>query len=263
MDEAVKPLVWEGGTAESPVGSYGITSRSCSQPDCADDVYTLWFNGVVLLATHHGENSAKLQSAAQADYAARITAALDPAWLARQAQLETDFANTIAANAALVARIAALDRGGSDLTEMTRRRDEWKAKADGYDKVRLALRDAIAGKFGEDDPRTMSRVIWAGVAADHKKRADDLQAALDRAEAKGGELSGRVDALTERVLELVATLDAADAEKARVTEWADAREACLHIARDVARADELSKAIDRLSKAEWALFSAIRRGAKP
>ena len=70
------------------------------------------------------------------------------------------------------------------LAEMTRRRDEWRAKAEGYDAVRLALRDAIAGKFGEDGPRTMSRIMWAGVAADEKKRADDAEAEVARLTAE-------------------------------------------------------------------------------
>lgn len=75
----------------------------------------------------------------------------------------------------------ALDAAEADITEMTRRRDEWRAKADGYDAVRLALRDAIAGKFGEEGPLKMSRILWAGVAADEKKRADDAEADKQRA----------------------------------------------------------------------------------
>jgi len=90
---------------------------------------------------------------------------------------------------------AALDRAEADLAEMTRRRDEWRAKAEGYDDVRLALREAIAGKFGEDTPRTMSRILWAGMAADQKKRADDAEA--DKAAA--------VVAERERVIALLRT----------------------------------------------------------
>ena len=60
------------------------------------------------------------------------------------------------------------------LAEMTRRRDTWKAKAEGYDAVRLALRE----KVGSPWPPHMSRIIWAGIAADEKKRADDAEANL-------------------------------------------------------------------------------------
>jgi len=68
--------------------------------------------------------------------------------------------------------------------EALRRRDEWRAKAEGYDAVRLALRE----KVGTPWPPHMSRLLWAGIAADEKKRADDaasevarLRAALDAA----------------------------------------------------------------------------------
>lgn len=65
-------------------------------------------------------------------------------------------------------RDAALD----SLAEMTRRRDEWKAKAEGYDAVRLALREKVGSVWRPN----MSRAIWAGIAADEKKRADDALA---------------------------------------------------------------------------------------
>lgn len=35
------------------------------------------------------------------------------------------------------------ERAEAALTEMTRRRDEWKKKAEGYDAVRLALREKV------------------------------------------------------------------------------------------------------------------------
>lgn len=58
--------------------------------------------------------------------------------------------------------------------EARRRRDEWRKKAEGYDAVRLALRE----KVGYPWPPHMSRVLWAGIAADEKKRADDAEAKL-------------------------------------------------------------------------------------
>ena len=64
------------------------------------------------------------------------------------------------------------------LSEMTRRRDEWRKKAEGFDAVRLALR----AKVGTPWPPHMSRLLWAGIAADEKKRADDAEAALQAAD---------------------------------------------------------------------------------
>jgi|GEM_PF-3917723 len=72
-------------------------------------------------------------------------------------------------------RIEALEAA---LAEMTRRRDEWRKKAEGYDAVRLALRE----KVGTPWPPNMSRLLWAGIAADEKKRADDAEAALAKAD---------------------------------------------------------------------------------
>jgi hypothetical protein len=62
----------------------------------------------------------------------------------------------------------------ASLSEMTRRRDEWRKKSDGYDDVRIALRE----KVGAPWPPNLSRLLWAGIAADQKKTADDLRAAL-------------------------------------------------------------------------------------
>lgn len=67
------------------------------------------------------------------------------------------------------ARIEALE---TERDEAYRRRDEWRKKAEGYDAVRLALRE----KVGTPWPAHMSRVLWAGIAADEKKRADDAEA---------------------------------------------------------------------------------------
>lgn len=59
--------------------------------------------------------------------------------------------------------------------EAIRRRDAWKAKAEGYDAVRKALRE----KVGAPWPPNLSRALWAGIAADEKKRADDAEAKLE------------------------------------------------------------------------------------
>ena len=61
--------------------------------------------------------------------------------------------------------------------EMKRRRDAWREKAEGYDEVRRALRE----KVGTPWPPNLSRALWAGLAADQKKRADDLEAELNKA----------------------------------------------------------------------------------
>ena len=83
----------------------------------------------------------------------------------------TDKATAWDAISAKNARIEALEAA---LDEMTRRRDEWRKKAEGFDAVRLALRE----KVGTPWPPNMSRLLWAGIAADEKKRADDAEAAL-------------------------------------------------------------------------------------
>ena len=56
-----------------------------------------------------------------------------------------------------------------EVKEARRRRDKWRKKAEGFDEIRLALRE----KVGAPWPPNMSRVLWAGLAADEKKRADD------------------------------------------------------------------------------------------
>ena len=69
----------------------------------------------------------------------------------------------------LVSEVRALR---SEVTEARRRRDEWKAKAEGYDTIRNALRE----KVGAPWPPNLSRALWAALAADEKKRADDADA---------------------------------------------------------------------------------------
>ncbi|SHE78690.1 hypothetical protein SAMN05444339_10260 [Loktanella atrilutea] len=71
--------------------------------------------------------------------------------------------------AALIAENARLL---TERDEAYRRRDAWRAKAEGYDDVRLALRE----KVGAPWPPNLSRLMWAGLAADEKKRADDAGA---------------------------------------------------------------------------------------
>lgn len=74
-----------------------------------------------------------------------------------------------------IARLTAeLAEAREALAEMTRRRDAWRGKAEGYDAVRLALRE----KVGAPWPPHLSRALWAGLAADEKKRADDAEDAL-------------------------------------------------------------------------------------
>ncbi len=104
MDVMIKPLVWEhhplGCIAAPPTGrAYIIDIRVKNR--------VFFIKGMEPPPKVDTLTAAQL--AAHDDYAARITAALEPAWLARQAHLETDLANTLAANAALVARIAQLE----------------------------------------------------------------------------------------------------------------------------------------------------------
>ena len=73
----------------------------------------------------------------------------------------------------LAARIAELE---AERDEARRRRDAWRAKAEGFDEVRLALRE----KVGSPWPPQLSRALWAGIAFDQKKRADDAEAEVAR-----------------------------------------------------------------------------------
>jgi hypothetical protein len=61
--------------------------------------------------------------------------------------------------------------------EARRRRDEWKKKAEGFDAVCTALRE----KVGAPWPPHLSRVMWAGLAAAEKARADRAEALLKEA----------------------------------------------------------------------------------
>ncbi|MBC7282621.1 hypothetical protein [Hoeflea sp.] len=66
---------------------------------------------------------------------------------------------------ALLDRVVELE---CKMSEARRRRDEWKKKAEGYDAVCMALRE----KVGAPWPANMSRIMWAGIAAAEKRRAD-------------------------------------------------------------------------------------------
>ena len=89
---------------------------------------------------------------------------------------EVDLAAASTALAARDARIAELE---SEAAEARRRRDEWQKKAEGYDAVRQALRE----KVGAPWPPHLSRALWAGIAADERKRADDAEARIAELEA--------------------------------------------------------------------------------
>jgi len=82
-------------------------------------------------------------------------------------------AMTLTDHLTLPAAMAEVARLRAELAEMTRRRDEWSAKAEGYDEIRLALRE----KVGDPGPPHLSRLLWAGIAADHKKTVRDARAA--------------------------------------------------------------------------------------
>lgn len=105
----------------------------------------------------------------------------------------------MASNPARVERVtnqrAEIARLTAELAEMTRRRDEWRAKAEGYDAVRLALREATR----DPGERNFSRVVWAGIAADEKKRADDAEAEIARLTAAHDTVCGALaQAIVER-----------------------------------------------------------------
>jgi len=94
---------------------------------------------------------------------------------------------------ALLAEREALE---AELVEARRRRDAWKAKAEGYDEVRLALRE----KVGTPWPPSLSRTLWAGIAADEKKRADDAEAEVERLREAVAEAVYMLDPEAEDVL---------------------------------------------------------------
>lgn len=112
--------------------------------------------------------------------------------------------------------------------EAYRRRDEWRKKAEGYDAVRVALRE----KVGSPWPPHMSRALWAGIAADEKKRADDAEAERDALVAAAYEAAarkaylhnlGRDYEMSQRQISDIRALTPADARAALDRERAEAR----------------------------------------
>jgi hypothetical protein len=103
------------------------------------------------------------------------------------------------------ARIAALE---AERDEALRRRDAWRAKAEGYDAVRLALRE----KVGAPWPQKLSRLMWAGIAADEKKRADDAEAEVAKLNVAIKRLAGA--ALTLRAATLAEVRHIKDMDRA-------------------------------------------------
>lgn len=98
--------------------------------------------------------------------------------------------------------------------EARRRRDEWRKKAEGYDAVRKALRE----KVGAPWPPNLSRAMWAGIAADEKRRADDAEAERDAASAEAERLREAVGILSGAVLD-AATACARWAEQSETGGW--------------------------------------------
>lgn len=113
---------------------------------------------------HNGFGGWRLWTADDAD---------DPTVVAVPYILASEHDRIVAEKDAEVARLKA------ERDEALRRRDEWRAKAEGYDAVRLALRE----KVGTPWPPHMSRLLWAGIAADEKKRADDAASEIERLHA--------------------------------------------------------------------------------
>jgi len=60
-----------------------------------------------------------------------------------------------------------------DIAEMTRRRDEWRAKCDGYDALRAAVRVGI----DEAGDRNLSRVFLRGALLERDLTLSDARAA--------------------------------------------------------------------------------------
>jgi hypothetical protein len=80
-------------------------------------------------------------------------------------------------NELYTAALARAEKAEAERDEARRRRDEWKKKAEGFDAVCTALRE----KVGAPWPPHLSRVMWAGLAAAEKARADRAEALLKEA----------------------------------------------------------------------------------
>lgn len=110
-----------------------------------------------------------------------------------QEEHDVEIAASASTIRALLAEREALE---AELVEARRRRDAWKAKAKGYDEVRLALRQ----KVGAPWPPNLSRALWAGIAADERKRADDAEAEVERLREAVAEAVYMLDPEAEDVL---------------------------------------------------------------
>jgi hypothetical protein len=75
---------------------------------------------------------------------------------------------------------AALEASTAALSEMTRRRDEWRAKAEGYDELANAVRAGIE----EAGDRNLSRLFLRGALVDSEKRLADAEAERDALRAE-------------------------------------------------------------------------------
>jgi hypothetical protein len=75
---------------------------------------------------------------------------------------------------------AALEASTAALSEMTRRRDEWRAKAEGYDELANAVRAGIE----EAGDRNLSRLFLRGALVDSEKRLADAEAERDALRAQ-------------------------------------------------------------------------------
>lgn len=148
-------------------------------------------------------------------------------------------------------QIARIEELEADLAEMTRRRDAWKAKAEGYDEVRLALRE----KVGAPWPPNMSRLLWAGIAADEKKRAELAEAKL--AEVEAAYQAARNDTYRMAVTATEATC-CAEAAEAKLTEVEAERDAFKEAWQK--QVDEVLNEHSRAEAAEAMLSRAYRAG---
>jgi len=129
----------------------------------------------------------------------------------------------------------ALEKAVAERDEARRRRDAWKAKAEDYDTIRNALRE----KVGAPWPPNLSRGMWAALAADEKKRADDAEAERDEARA-------RVAAVVEEAVALCNVVDPHDRPKwACAGSWAHCTEIYAMRIRALATNDERNALKDR------------------
>lgn len=90
------------------------------------------------------------------------------------------------------------DIADAQLSEMTRRRDEWRRKAEGYDELAAAVRAGIE----EAGDRNLSRVFLRGALVDSERRLRDLEDRVAAQTAAPADASAALDALiAERVRE--------------------------------------------------------------